>query len=911
MKKITLLFLIVSSISFGQNFVLDPTFNPSDTGIYTEEIGTKGVFLDNGKILTGQGFGMSPSIFRLNNDGSVDNTFPQLMIDYYIDRFFADKALGNFITTSHSYDTNNEIALRSYNANGGLINSFTSPIFKKTNNTQGSITKIVFLNDGKFLVLGNFNLVNGISYNNIVRLNANGSIDSTFNVGTGFNGYTTACAIQSDGKYVIGGAFLSYNGTTKARVARIGSNGVLDTTFNVNTVTNQFGISYGYDPDGPINDIVVQPNGKILTSGANLYANGSVVKRSIVRLNSNGTTDSTFYMGHYTEYFPGKILYAPDGSIYFHDYRRILKCTNTGSPVYTFNDANTEGGREWDEYSDISYQNNKIMVVGNYKSTVGNTRMGYHRLNTNGSLDLTFNPSFGVNSRYFDYPNEAMYSSLLPDNKILLYGSSAYKFSTYNDVPVKSIIRLTQNGELDPGFNLSSSVSSSMIFQSYWSENPVQAKKNYDGTLYIKGDFPGTRILKLNYDGSVDANFHFYNQVYTFKITNDNKIIASGGSDIFKNGSYFKLVRFNPDNTVDNTFTSPTFTHMPINIELLDDSKILVSFGDETAFTINVGAPHIVRLNQNGSLDNTFNFYTTSEIFRAKTINGKTYVSGIGSFNSSFLGKCNSDGTLDTSFTQIPTGYYSTIYASLSNGRTVTTTNLAGQNNSLLYRVNNANGIQTATFSAPGVTTLVSQSCENIILCGNFHEVNGTNKNNLYRLTVPGSSIIPTPEAELNQLFTSGQTLSDLVINGQNIQWYTAQNECANNDLGRNPNEVYSLLPGSTLLVDGTTYYASQAINGIESNHRMPVTVHQNLGVNEFSLADLKVYPNPVKNNLTVSNSSVIDKVELYTLFGQKIMEKSFSIGEVNLDFSNYTKGMYLLKIFSEGKNETCKIIRE
>lgn len=906
MKKITIILIFISAISYGQTYSLDNTFNPSDTGVYSQYIGEYGVVLNNGKILTTGGLEViNTDIYRLNSDGSVDNSFTKLNIPYSIDRFFANRILGNFITVKGSIDSE-DTTLKSYDANGVEISSFTSPKFTKTDNLGGAISKIFFLNDGKFLIFGQFNFVNGISYNNIVRLNANGSIDTGFSIGTGFSGTTTAFAIQPDGKYIVGGDFSSFNGVKRGKIARLNSNGLLDTSFNVFTQYNTYGIYDGYG-SSPINDIIIQPDGKIITAGPGLWSGGSKFRRDIVRLNPNGTTDITFnYVMNSTGNYVRNLFYNSDGSIFFKKDSKIEKCDNSGSEIYSFRDTNIMGGNYRSEGTMVQ-QNNKLIVLGNYKNSLGITRLGYHRLNSDGTIDLTFNPHFGPNIVFAEVTgalSSKIYTSILPDNKLFLFGG----FSTYNDIPVKSAIRLSENGEIDPSFNISSTINPQLI-------RSIGAKKNYDGKLYVYGDFKDEflgpkQIIKLNYDGSVDPNFNFKfpNSIYNFTITNENKIIAIGII-----AGKFKIIRFNSDGSIDNTFTSPPFDYMPTSIEALDDNKLLVSLGDHAFYE-----KTLIRLNENGSLDNTFRLiynggFYVDDIYGTKTINGKTYVYGVGSplppyYGKWYLMRFNPDWTDDITFVPIAT-YNSTF---LSNERTVTDSPTV--NNYKMYRINDSNGNQLSTFSSgvldnyDGIEDIGSQNCENLILSGTFYKVNNLNKHNICRLTVPGSVITPAPTGEMNQLFAQGQTLADLIVNGQNIQWYDYQNQCAFN---KNSNQLNSLLPSNTLLTNGTTYYVSQTINGFESNYRLPVTVNFSLGLNELTLSNLRLFPNPTKDRLIISNSSSIEKIELYNLIGQKIFEKDFLTDKINIDLTNYKKGVYLIKIFSEGKVQTNKVIKE
>jgi uncharacterized delta-60 repeat protein len=899
MKKISILFLLITSMTFGQTYTIDNTFNPTDTGIYSQYVGKFGSLLNNGKILTVEGIGwLNADIYRLNSDGSVDNSFSKLKIPYTIDRFFANPIQGNFITVIRNTDSSPEnITLKRYDANGVEISSFTSPIFTKSND-YGAINKISFLSDGKILIFGKFNFVNGVSYNNIVKLNADGSVDTGFAIGTGFSGPTTSFAIQSDGKYIIGGAFASFNGVSKGKIVRLNSNGTLDTSFNVNTAYNSFGISQGYGGANyiPINDIVIQPNGKILTSGCDLYSNGSIYRRGIVRLNSNGSVDSTFDLNYFTNYYIRNIYYNPDGSIFFKVETFIKKCDNSGTIISTFKDNNEQGDADFISEGAMSLVNNKLLVVGNYKNAVGITRLGYHRLNSNGTLDLTFNPSFGPNVRYFGTDTNTVPSSIssciLPDNKILLYG----EFTSYNDIPVKRIIRLTENGEIDSSFNISSAVSTGMYYSSGFYS--VRTKKKYDGNIYIKGEFVingnEKTIIKINHDGSIDSNFNFNQTINDFLITDNNQIILANNSAI---------TRYDSNGIIDNSFIAPNY-YKPYSLELLDNNKILVSTGSNS-----YNNSYLFRLNENGTRDVTFQNYVGDDaVFKTTTLNsGKAYIYGVFNFNKITLSRYNTDDwTLDQTFPLIPTSNY----AVLSDERTIT-----DGPNSGTYRINDSNGKQLSTFSLgteSGSPDLYLQNCENIIFYGGFTKINNINKNNIVRFKVQGSTITSTPTGEIIQSLSQGKTLSDLIVDGQNIKWYDSQSLCASNTSNRKTNQAETSLPTTTLLTNETTYYASQTINGFESNFRLPVTVKlSSLGINELELKNLKLYPSPVKDKLTILNSSNIEKVEIYNLLGQKIFENNYITNEIKIDFTNYKQGIYLLKTFSEGKVQTNKIAKE
>ncbi|HYY56460.1 MAG TPA: hypothetical protein VE842_03955, partial [Pyrinomonadaceae bacterium] len=113
---------------------------------------------------------------------------------------------------------------------------------------------------------------------------APGTQDTTFGeAGLGFRGDVWALALQPDGKVIVGGNFSKYNGIDIISIARLNADGTLDTTFNQG----------GFGTDATIFDIVLQPDGKILIAGSFTQYN-RVARSRIARLNADGTLDTTF-----------------------------------------------------------------------------------------------------------------------------------------------------------------------------------------------------------------------------------------------------------------------------------------------------------------------------------------------------------------------------------------------------------------------------------------------------------------------------------------------------------------------------------------------------------------------------------------------------------------------------------------
>ena len=179
-----------------------------------------------------------------------------------------------------SFNGTSTVRIARLNADGTLDNTFTTGTGFNT-----TVNSVDVQPDGKILVGGIFTSFNGTStVNRIARLNTNGALDNTFNTGTGFNDEVISVDVQPDGKILVGGFFSSFNGTsTVNRIARLNADGTLDNTFNTGTGFNN-----------TVNSVYVQPDGKILVGGVFTSFNGTNDVNRIAQLNANGTLDAAF-----------------------------------------------------------------------------------------------------------------------------------------------------------------------------------------------------------------------------------------------------------------------------------------------------------------------------------------------------------------------------------------------------------------------------------------------------------------------------------------------------------------------------------------------------------------------------------------------------------------------------------------
>ena len=304
--------------------------------------------------------------------------------------------------------------------------------------------------DGKIIICGGFITYNGDSHRFVMRLNSDGTPDSTFNAGgAGPNSAVGAVAIQADGKILIAGSFTAYNGDEAAsdRVMRLNVDGTRDPTFNAG----------GAGADGNVFALAIQPDGKILIGGFFTGYNGDAAANDrVMRLNTDGTRDATFNAG---------------GS-------------GANSGVFT-----------------VAIQPDGKILVGGFLTAYNGDASASDfimRLNADGTRDMTFNPGgTGANDRVSTI-------AVQPDGKIMIGGF----FFFYNGDAAASdhVMRLNADGTRDVNFNAGGS----------GTESPVNSVVIQGGKILVGGGFrvwngdaaASDFIMRLNSDGTRDTTFN-------------------------------------------------------------------------------------------------------------------------------------------------------------------------------------------------------------------------------------------------------------------------------------------------------------------------------------------------------------------------------------------------------------------
>jgi uncharacterized delta-60 repeat protein len=295
--------------------------------------------------------------------------------------------------------------------------------------------------DGKYIVGGGFTSYNGTAAGRIVRLNADGTIDSTFTTGTGFSANIRYLKILKQGanagKILVLGDFTSYNGTTVGRIALLNSDGTLDTAFNT---------SIGTGLSGPGQFVLEQSDGKLLVTGYFTNFNGGSAG-CIVRLNANGTKDTSFVYGSGFNNAPNWIVQNTAGKYIFGGWFTSYNGT-PANRIITLNDDGTVdtvyAGSGFDNgiWNITQQSDGKLITTGWFTSYNGTPANRIIRLNSDGTIDGTFNYGTGFNGLTFN-------PVLQSDGKIIVAGT----YTSYNGTAANRIIRLNTDGTIDGTFN--------------------------------------------------------------------------------------------------------------------------------------------------------------------------------------------------------------------------------------------------------------------------------------------------------------------------------------------------------------------------------------------------------------------------------------------------------------------------
>ena len=525
---------------------------------------------------------------RLHLDGSVDHSFADVpglsgAVGTLVAQPDGKILIGGLFD---EIDGQPSPGIARLNADGSLDRGFQNPFL----GSGGSVVDMALQPDGRLVIVGPFSQAGGLPRGRIARLLEDGAVDPSFTTGRlGFNLSPTSLAIQQDGKIVLVGDFDSYDDTPRSRVARLDSNGQLDPTYG-DSLAFASGDAFSFG----LSDVALDPQGRALIAGEFASVNG-VPTRRLLRLDRSGQLDLQFQPSLSQPLFTdsleslSQILVQDDGRLLvvgssvelsLDGRRGILRLMPDGSVDGSF--KRFSGGPNRGVLDIVEQPDGKFLVAGSFSRWNANRRGGLVRLTASGHIDETLTgpriaaregiPSIAAVAR-----DEA--------GRILIGGF----FSSVDGQPRNNIARLHPDGTLDRSFGADGSGTfgeTCFFFFCVDTSKVFDIVLQPDGTILIAGLFdevngePSRKLARLREDGSLDRSFNSgldisvtgpgITGVFSIAAHEDGAILAGGQ---FGQGEVLRVL---PDGSIDSAYETAGYG-LVWGIEVLTNGMAMIA----------------------------------------------------------------------------------------------------------------------------------------------------------------------------------------------------------------------------------------------------------------------------------------------------------------------------------------------
>ena len=634
----------------------------------------------------------SGAMTRYLPNGALDPSF-NFGRDYKFVAAVAPAANGQLViaATRYLYGGPMEEILR-LNADGSIDPNFNATLVGS--DPFSNILAIVALPDGKTLVAGYFNTFAGLPRQKIARLLADGRLDSTFtppDFGGSYYAIYARPVVLANGKILVAGEFNTVNGLANLGVAQLNTDGSLDSGFQASGFTRS-------STSTPIRGVAVQSDGKIVLAGR--FNRGGNARPPLIRLNANGSLDSGYFLPVPSAAIARDLVLQPDG-------KAIAALTFSANSVYRFEATGLSDSsfvppllldNTYDPYGEpglpttLDLQPDGRIVLGGTFTDVNppgfpnGSHFGVVRLNSDGSVDPTLVTSHRTGVQNFP----SSFARLSDGSALIAFGNEGVR----NEPAMNfNLGRLAPNGSLDSNFTLSSSDPNSVLVVGggLIAQDFVQLA---DGEFFVHGYNGGGKFFP---NGVQDLTFAPKSETLrNAAALPDGKVLLSAGDDL-QSTIVAPLLRLRSNGSFDSGFGGA-----PPSIgagQVIRDQLGAV-------FQINVGS-HVLAVQPNGKI--LFLYFWSDELFH-------------------FI-RLNVDGTVDSSFsgtTLTPIGLYvdyPVVYDPYTG-----------------YTVQPGGGAWHATAPLQSAHILADGR---VLLCGPFTSYNGVSARGIVRLQ-PDGSIDPT-----------------------------------------------------------------------------------------------------------------------------------------------------------------------
>lgn len=523
---------------------------------------------------------------------------------------------------------------------------------------QGRVYAMEIQPDHKVLVAGRVTGIDGVERTGIGRLNPDGSLDVSFAPMLGGPHFSTVygLALQQDGRILLGGDFASVEGVPRRGIARLHASGILDESFDPGS-----GIE---DAFASVFDIAVLEDGRVAIGGDFTVVCG-VKLNGVARLQANGGLDATFDPGGGlggTLPYVAEVKLLPEGRLLIAGGFESINGTDRAGIARLMPDGGLDASFDPEGWAGIASaeildiapaSGGKVVVVGDLGVLGGDGRRVVLRLNEDGSVDTEFSASqSGVEG------GQGFGTAVIvdPEGKTVVVGD----FERVNGSEHHHLVRLEASGAVDP------SLTNSLV-ELVSAVNVIHLAE--DGRLLIGGPFERVDgllrrgIARLKPDGGIDPSFDANagtgSVINAIACQKDGSIVVGGSFQTVGNQARRNVARLGPDGTVDLSFDSSLGPDGRVYcMGVQEDNRLIIGGDFQTVQEIPQG--QIARLNLNGGLDTSFcptlgAGANLPEVHALSLVaGGKVLLAGlfgtVGDQPRVQLARLQPDGSLDTGF---------------------------------------------------------------------------------------------------------------------------------------------------------------------------------------------------------------------------------------------------------------------
>ncbi|MBC6610302.1 T9SS type A sorting domain-containing protein [Hymenobacter sp. BT507] len=744
---------------------------------------------------------------------------------------------------------------------------------------SSAISQIRLLPNGQIIAVANGLIrIGNRNFNGIVKLNADGTLAEGFDVGAGAVGSIAAVQVQPDSKIVLGGNFTGFNGTATNGLVRLNANGSVDQQFVAALGSGLAG--------GAVNALLVQPDGKLVVGGDFRYATNPA-QPNLFRLTSNGTLDTSFEAALPLDNFresPSVTALALDPRTNYIVVRTfstrdgIVRLTATGKPDPDFTRPVFSAGRT-NNYDLVTVDaKGRILLSGDFDFSVGSNKRKYlARFLSTGELDNTFIP------QQFDF--SVRETHVLANGTLLVAGN----FSRYGQTATTSLLKLNDQAQIITDFNPKIQMTGTILG---FAQQP-------DGKLIAAGTFTEVNgvlvhnLVRLHLDGTLDVSFNtprINGRIDKVIAQANGKIVVAGDFTEIDNQSAPYVAHLTSDGRMDPSFKSnlsaSTVTIGSVAVQALaveaDGSVLLggvaIGFGNQTR--------DIYRLLPTGAVDEQYLANTKDQVrgtvlSLALLPDGRHYVGG--AFDpvntnppATAIIRLKADGTRDETFQS------------------------AGPDLNFTY--------------ARQIAVLPDNK---VLIGGNFMSYKDVARAKLARLN-PDGSVDKTFDATPNG-YVAGDYVNDFAVQSDGRILVNTLNNLGRSNQSRGT--LYRLLPDgalekvfsdfasnasrvtSMLLQQDGRIVVSGAFTEVDGQPRAGIVRLSNDAVlpvaDKQSVALLEAWPNPVTDQLRLQldMGAMPQTISLVDVTGKSVFVSATPTAQMQIPVRHLTAGVYILRV--------------